>query len=307
MAKNPNKIRAKRVASDWVIDIITYVVIILIFVLVLYPFLNSLAISLNEAADTTRGGISIFPRKFTLKNYENIFTNKTIWLAYVVTIARTVIGTLGGLLVTGAMAFALSRQTLVFRKFYTMFFLIPMYFGGGLMPSYFLNITLGFQDNFLVYIIPALANIWNMILMRSYFSSLPDALEESARIDGANYLTIFWKIYWPVSTPIIATIALYFGVQHWNDWFTTALYIRNNDLKPMQSVLLSIVNEAAYAERMATLGANIDAGRAGAGRETNVRSITMATMIVTIIPIIVVYPFLQRYFIKGIMIGSVKG
>ena len=307
MAKNPNKIRAKRVASDWAIDIVTYVVIILVFVLVLYPFLNSLAISLNDADDTLRGGLTIYPRNFTLKNYENIFKNATIWRAYMITILRTVIGTVGGLLVTGAMAFALSRQSLVFRKFYTIFFLVPMYFGGGLMPSYFLNIALGFQNNFLVYIIPSLANIWNMILMRSYFSSLPEALEESARIDGANYLTIFWKIYWPVSTPIIATIALYFGVQHWNDWFTTSLYIRDETLRPMQNVLLSIVNEAQFAERMAAMGAAANIGDAAKGQRTNVRSITMASMIVTIIPIVVIYPFLQRYFIKGIMIGSVKG
>ena len=186
--------------------------------------------------------------------------------------------------------------------------LIPMYFAGGLIPSYFLIRTLGLTNTFWVYIIPNLVNVWNMILMRSYFQSVPEALEESARIDGANYLTIFWKIYWPVSTPIIATIALYFGVFHWNDWYTTFVYITDSDLKPMTSVLLSIINEASFAERMAAQGADAAViGQAAQGKAVNVRSITMATMITSIVPIVAIYPFLQRYFIKGIMIGSIKG
>ena len=301
-----NKIRARRVASDYVLDILLVVVMVVVFVATLYPFLNSLAVSLNQANDTTLGGITIYPRKFTLENYKNIMKNPTIWKAYGITFARTIIGTFGGLLITGALAFGLSRKTLVGRKVYTMLCLIPMYFGGGLIPTYFLIRTLGLTNTFLVYIIPFLVNIWNMILMRSYFQSVPDALEESARIDGANYFTVFFKIYWPVSTPIIATISLYFAVQHWNDWYTTFVYIRNPNLRPMTNVLLSIINEAKFAEQMAALGVT-DIGNAMMGKMTNVRSVTMATMIVSIIPIIVIYPFLQRFFIKGIMIGSIKG
>lgn len=308
MARNPNKIRMKRVASDYVLDIVSVTVIVLIFVLTLYPFLNSLAISLNDSNDTMRGGITIVPRDFTLRNYELIFTNQKIWSAYIVTIARTVIGTVGGVFITGMLAFAVSRVNLVGRKVYTMLCLIPMYFGGGLMPTYFLILSLGLKNNFLVYIIPALVNLWNMILMRSYFQSLPEALEESALIDGANYITIFFKIYFPLSTPIVATIALYFGVQHWNDWFTANLYITDELLKPMQNILLQIVNEARFAEQMSAMtGVQVDMGNIMKNKSTNVRSITMATMIITIIPVLIVYPFLQRYFVKGIMIGSVKG
>ena len=263
---------------------------------------------MNDSNDTTLGGLTIYPRKFTWRNYELVFTNQKIWMAYFITIARTVIGTVGGVLITGMLAFAISRTNLVGKKVYAMLCLIPMYFGGGLMPTYFLILSLGLKNNFLVYIIPALVNLWNMILMRSYFQSLPEALEESALIDGANYITIFFKIYFPLSTPIIATIALYFGVQHWNDWFQANLYITQDYLKPMQNVLLAIVNEAKFAEQMSSagMGVTID-GNALKGKQTNVRSITMATMFVTIIPIIIVYPFLQRYFVKGIMIGSVKG
>lgn len=308
MAKNPNKIKQKRVMSDWVMDTIFIIVIITVFVMVLYPFLNALAISLNDSNDTARGGITIYPRVFSTRNYELVFTNEKVYNGLIVSVVRTIIGTLGGLLITGALGFGLSRTNLVGKKFYTFFCLIPMYFGGGLIPTYFLIRELGLFDSFWVYIIPSLVNLWNMILMRSYFQSLPEALEESARIDGANYLTIFFKIYMPLSTPIIATIALYFGVQHWNDWYAASVYVNEPSLKPIQTVLMSIVNEAAYAERMAAMGANAsDIANAAKGKNVNVRSITMATMFVTIIPIVIVYPFLQRYFVKGIMIGSVKG
>lgn len=293
--------------SDYVIIILMVVIMVTVFVTTLYPFLNSLAISFNNADDTLTGGITIFPRVPTAANYMQIFNNPTIWKAYGITFARTIIGAAAGLVVTGALAFGLSRKGLVGRKFYTFFCLIPMYFGGGLIPTYFLIMTMGLGNTFWVYIIPNLVNIWNMILMRSYFQSVPDALEESARIDGANYVTIFFKIYWPVSTPIIATIALYFGVFHWNDWFMPNIYITNPDLKPMTSVLLGIISEASYAERMAAAGAGAFVGDASHGKETNVRSITMATMITSILPIVIIYPFLQRYFLKGIMIGSIKG
>ena len=303
-----HKMKSKKVFSDYVIIILMVVIMVTVFVTTLYPFLNTLAISLNDADDTVLGGITVYPRIPTLQNYKQIFNNQAIWQAYFITFARTIIGAAGGLLVTGSLAFGLSRKGLVARKFYTFFCLVPMYFGGGLIPTYFLINTIGLRNTFWVYIIPQLVNIWNMILMRSYFQSVPDALEESARIDGANYITIFFKIYWPVSTPIIATIALYFGVFHWNDWFVPNIYIQNQELKPMASVLLSIISEAQFAERMAQMGMDTTAiSMMSKGVKTNVRSITMATMITSILPIVIIYPFLQRFFLKGIMIGSIKG
>ena len=296
-----HKMKSKKVLSDYVIIIVMWVLMVTVFVTTRYP-------CLNNADNSILGGITIYPRVPTLANYRQVFTNPMIWKAYGITFARTFVGAAAGLVITGALAFGLSRKNLAGRKFYTFFCLIPMYFGGGLIPTYFLIRNLGLTNTFWVYIIPNLVNIWNMILMRSYFQSVPDALEESARIDGANYITIFFKIYWPVSTPIIATIALYFGVFHWNDWFMPNIYVTNQDLKPMTSVLLSIVSEASFAEKMAQTGANAAAiGNAAKGKETNVRSITMATMITSILPIVIIYPFLQRFFLKGIMIGSIKG
>jgi putative aldouronate transport system permease protein len=188
-----------------------------------------------------------------------------------------------------------------------------MYFGGGLIPYYMLIRNLQLMNTFLVYVIPYLVGLFNIILMRTFFQEIPEALEESAQIDGANYLTVFFRIIVPVSTPIFATIALFIGVFHWNDWFTGSFFVVRDDMKPMQNVLLNIINESAYAERLAALAggagaaAQAAAGNIARGRPVNMRSITMATMFVTIVPVIIVYPFLQRFFVKGIMVGSIKG
>ena len=282
---------------------------IIMIVFTLYPFLNSLAISLNNADDTTRGGVTIYPRVFTLRNYQTIFANQKVYSAYLITIMRTVLGTISGLFFTSTLAFGLSHKSLYGRKYYTMLCLIPMYFSGGLIPTYFLIRQLGLTNSFWVYVIPNLVNLWNMLLMRTYFANTPDALEESARIDGASYLRIFFQIILPISTPITATIALYIGVFHWNSWFDAAMYVNDQALKPMQSVLMSIINESRFAEQIAATaaGASLDVSNIARSNQTNVRSITMATMIVTIVPIERMYPYLERYFIRGIMNGSIKG
>ena len=302
--------RHKNTFGDYVFNTALTLFMLILTVLVIYPFLNSLAISLNDSLDTARGGISIVPRIFTLRNYELIFQNSKIYTAYYITIARTLVGTALSLFATMLFAFGMAHANLKGRRVYTMLTLIPMYFGGGLIPYYFLIRQLGLLNNFWVYIIPMIVNIWEMILMRSYFQSLPSALEESARIDGANAFTVLFRIIAPLSMPIIATIILFVGVMHWNAWFDAAIFItKRQDLKPMQSVLLSIISEARFAESIAktAAGRSADLSNIARRRNVNVRSITMATMIVTILPIVCVYPFLQRYFIKGIMIGSIKG
>ena len=300
----------KRSLSDHIIDGFILLVMLIVIVAVMYPFLNALAISLNHADDTARGGITIFPREFAWESYRSILTNPLIWNAYFITIARTAVGIITGVFCTGILAYGLAHQNLVGRKWYAIICLIPMYFGGGLIPTFLMIRGMGLFNTFAVFIVPALIGLWNLILMRTFFQSLPESLEESAMLDGANYLTIFFKIIIPVSTPIIATMALFVGVAHWNDWFVGNVYITDASLRPMQNVLLGVINEAAFAEQMAAIRAQ--AGGAGPaviarGRTVNVRSITMATMVVTMAPVVVVYPFLQRFFIKGIMVGSIKG
>ncbi|MCL2015166.1 MAG: carbohydrate ABC transporter permease [Defluviitaleaceae bacterium] len=303
----------KRTAIDYVIDGIIILIMLIVIFAVMYPLLNALAISFNHADDTARGGITIFPRVFAWEAYRNILTNPLIWNAYMITILRTSIGVVTALFCTGILAYGLAHSNLVGRKYYAIICLVPMYFTGGLIPTFLMIRSMGLFNNFLVYIIPSLIGLFNIILMRTFFQSLPESLEESAMLDGANYLTIFFKIIVPISTPIIATIALFVGVGHWNDWFVGNVYITSPELRPMQNVLLSVINEAQFAEQMAALagqggGAALAAAQGGhGGRTVNVRSITMATMFVTIAPVVVVYPFLQRFFIKGIMVGSIKG
>lgn len=299
----------KKKAGDYAFYIVTIIILLFFLLTIIYPFLNSLAISLNDAKDTAKGGLSIWPRKFTMSNYVRVFKNPKVYQAYFITISRTVVGTVLGLLFTSTLAYGLSNKRLMGRKFYTMICLIPMYFSGGIIPTYFLMQSLHLTNSFWVYILPNLVGLWNMILMRTYFSQIPEALEESARIDGANYFTVFFRIILPISGTIVATIVLYIAVFQWNAWFDASIYINNKDeLKPLQSILMQIVNEAKYAETMAQQGMSADQiAAAGAGKDTNVRSITMATMIITILPIVITYPFLQKYFIQGVMIGSVKG
>jgi len=305
----------KKTIGDYIIDTFVYTFLVILTVAVMYPFLNALAISFNNASDTMRGGIYLWPRIPTFESYNRVFTNPRIWNAYFITLSRTVVGVITSHFVTSLIAFALSNKKLVGRRFYSLFCVIPMYFGGGLIPWYMLIRNLGMMNSFWVYIIPNLVGLFNIILMRTFFQEIPDALKESAQIDGANYLTIFFKIIIPVSTPILATIALFIGVMHWNSWFDATIFVTVDELKPMQNILLRIVNEAAYAERIAALaggagGASTAASAMGAiarGRSVNTRSLTMATMFVTIFPVLIIYPFVQRFFIKGIMIGSIKG
>lgn len=303
--------KRKQTTGDIIFNTLNILLLVLMIVVTIYPFINSLAISLNDSDDTTRGGLTFFPRVFSLRNYELIFINPKIYNAYMITIARTVIGTISALFFTSLLAFGMAHNSLKGRKFYTMLCLIPMYFGGGLIPYYFLIRALGMMNTFQVYWVPAMVGIFNMILMRTYFQGIPLALEESARIDGANYFTVFFRIILPISTPIIATIALFVGVGQWNAWFDASMFVTKETLKPMQNILLSVISQAKFAEQLAALGSTtgvtVDASNIGHNAKVNVRSITMATMIITIIPIIMAYPFLQRYFIKGIMIGSLKG
>lgn len=295
----------RRSFKDLVMDTIIILALILLAMATLYPFLNSFAISLNDANDTARGGVSIFPRVVTFENYKVILNNDALYRAYFITISRTVIGTISSVLATAIFAYGLSKPYLKGRKFYMTLCIITMYFNGGLIPYYLVIKSLRLTNNFLVYIIPNLISVWNTIIMMTYFKTLPTAVEESAKIDGAGTYGILFRIVFPISTPIIATIALFNGVFQWNSWFDAAIYVTDQRLKPVQSILISIIDSSRFNEELAKAG--MDPSRLGSMRKINSRSITMATMIVTIVPIIMVYPFLQKYFIKGVMIGSIKG
>ncbi len=303
-AKNPNKIRRTR--EDWAVDTVVYIIMAVVFLACLYPFYYSLVISFNEGIDASRGGIFFWPRKFTLENYQAVFKDQNLLKAYGVTIARTLIGTVSSVLFTALFSYALAHKNLMGRRFYSMLLIISMYFGGGLIPYFILIKKIQLMNTFWVYIIPSLLSAFNAIIMMNFFRELPAELEESAKIDGANDVMIFFRIIFPISKPVLATIALFNGVGHWNAWFDSAYYVTDKSLKTVAFRLMELVNQANLTS---VSGADAMSQRAGtmAAQTFTAETIRMATMIVVVVPIILVYPFLQKYFVKGIMIGSVKG
>jgi putative aldouronate transport system permease protein len=223
-------------------------------------------------------------------------------------VLRTVIGTAGSMLVTAMVAYGLSRKELIGRKALVTIFFIPMLFGGGLIPYYLQLINLKLINNFWVYIIPSLFNVWNMIVMKTSFkSNLSESIIESARIDGAGYSRIFFAIVLPLSVPLMASLSLFTAVGHWNDWFTGAFYVNNPDLQPLQTYLQKIMSDidainminSTQMETKNIVGLyNLNA--------ITTRSVKMATIMVSTLPILFIYPFVQKFFVKGVMIGSIK-
>lgn len=293
--------------EDFVLDTIVHFILITVFIATLYPFYYCLVISFNEGIDASLGGIFFWPRKFTLENYEMVFSNEQLMAGFLVSVARTIIGTILSVFFTGLFAYGLTYKDLMFKKTYIGIMIFAMYFSGGLIPYYVLLKNLKLLNTFWVYIIPSLLSPFNAIIMMSFFREIPDSLEESVRIDGGNDLTIFFRIIVPVSTPVFATIALFNGVGHWNSWFDTAFFTTDRKLRTLSFLLKEIINRANLTS---LLGAGIsEAERSAtyAARSYTAETLRMATMIVVVVPIVCVYPFLQRYFVKGIMIGSIKG
>lgn len=286
-------------------QLIIWIILFIITFLTLFPFINTLAISFNKAYDTARGDLYFFPRVFTLENYKVIFSFPDLFSSVYVTIGRTVIGSFVSLFVTGMFAFGLSKSYLKGRKIYMALSIITMYFSGGLIPYYLVIRKLGLIDNFWVYVIPYAVGVFNMIIMRTYFRSIPEAMEESAKMDGAGLFTVFFRIIVPLSGPIIATMVLFNAVFQWNNWFDANIFINKAELKPLQSILVKIIASTRTDEAIQSAGPA--ASILQAQKVVNIRSITAATMILTIVPIIMVYPFVQKYFVKGVMIGAVKG
>lgn len=282
-----------------IFDTTVAIFMMVITFLMIYPIWYVFVQSLNEGFDAAQGGLYWWPRVFTLDNYIEVFKNDEIITAFGVTIARTLIATPVHVLFTAMVAYAFSRNDLIGRKVYMRMGVITMFFSGGLIPTFILITQLGLFDNFWVYIFPTMFNFFDLIIFQSFFRSIPSSLEEAARIDGANSFTIFGKIILPVSMPVLATITLFNGVFNWNDYFMGRLYFNNQDLIPIQTYLYKIISTSEGSKY------TLMAGQANAATFTST-SLQMATMIVTTAPIVCIYPFLQKYFVKGMMIGSVK-
>ncbi|WP_039944163.1 carbohydrate ABC transporter permease [Thermicanus aegyptius] len=291
----------RRTKGEYIFDTLNVVLMLAICFLTLYPIWYVLVNSLNDGIDAMQGGIYWWPREFTLDNYKAVFANQGILTSFGVTIAKTVIGTLTHVFFTAMVAYALSRSELVGRKLYMIIGTITMFFSGGLIPYFLLIRDLGLFDHFLVYIIPTLFNFFHLIIFVSFFRELPPSLIEAAKIDGANDFMIFLKIVIPLSMPVIATISLFQGVYQWNDYFAGVIFVNNPDLQPIQTYLYKVVAETSSSQMMVNAPGGITT------KTVTSQSIKLATMVVTTLPIVLVYPFLQKYFVKGMLIGSMKG
>jgi len=291
----------QRSAGDKAFDAFNIIFMIIVGVVTLYPFLNVLAISFNDSIDTVRGGISIYPREFTLENYKTIFAYDTLLTGLRNTVIRTVLGTVIGVFTASMLAYTLSRIDFQARKWMSPLFAMTMYFSGGMIPVYMLIRHLGLIGTFEVYLLPALLSVWNVFIVRSYIDGLPLALQESAKLDGANDFVIFWKVILPLCTPVLATIALFIAVGHWNAWFDTYLY---NNQKPQFTTLQYELMKVLQSTSSGTNYRDPNAQQAMAS--VSPESIKMAITIVVTVPILLIYPFLQKYFVKGMTLGAVK-
>ncbi|HJC65180.1 MAG: carbohydrate ABC transporter permease [Lachnospiraceae bacterium] len=287
----------RRWPGDKLMDYVLVVVFIGIIFITVYPFLNVLAISLNDPMDTMRNVNFIIPRKWTLANYIYVFTENDLIVPFIMSVARTLLGTGIGVICTAMIAYVLSRKDFYFNKPFTILFVVTMYVSGGMIPEYLLLVrTLHLGNNFMVYILPGLIWVYNVILMRSFIEGLPMALQEAAKIDGANDFIIWARIILPLCKPAIATVALFIAVGQWNSFMDTYLYAR--DYPTLQYVLYEIMQQATI---------RVDPHAADSARNTvSPLSVRMAITIIATVPILVVYPFLQKYFVGGMTLGAVK-
>jgi len=294
----------KKSLPELVGDIFIYAFLLAVFIVTFLPFWNIFVLSLNDANDTIRGGFFLWPRVFTIDSYTAVMQNPEIFPALRVTFLRTIVGVPMTLLVITMLAYALSQNTLPGKKPLTLFFIFTMYFSGGMIPSYMVNKSLGLIDSFWVFIFPPIFNAFWMVLVRTFMEGLPKELEESAKLDGAHDLDILFRIILPLCMPVLATITLFSAINHWNSWYDSYIYTYRDELKTLPAILVKILNQYQTGDMLtaAQQMAN-EAKRLPVSSET----IRMTTTIVATVPIILLYPLLQRYLIKGMMIGAVKG
>lgn len=277
--------------------LITFMIILC--TIMLYPFVHMLSISFSTPAESLRLGIHLYPREFSLYAWERVLGKEDIWIGFGNTVFRTVTGTVCSIIFMSMGAYPLSKRYLPHRNVFTLFIVFTMFFGGGLIPTYFLIKNLGLLDTRLVYILPGLVSTFSMLILRNFFQAIPDELEDSAKMDGANDLRILFQIVMPLSLPVLATLSLWSAVGHWNAWFDAVLYIQD----PGKQVLTTFLRRVVITGEDLSMYASDTSDTALGYREP----IKAATLMFTALPIIIVYPFLQKYFVKGTMVGSLKG
>ena len=294
------RMKLGRSREDRIINVVTAVLCILVLIVTVYPVYYCLIYSFNDGRDAARQALYFWPRKFSLENYKIVFQNKAIYPAFLMTMLRSIVGTVLAVFCMAMAAYGLSKDHLKGRKVYMIMGVITLYFSAGVVQSYLLYREMHLLDSFWVYILPNIFQFYYIILFISFLKELPAALEESAQMDGAGYFTILFKIIIPLSTPVIATVSLFVGVWHWNDWFHPAFFIQNESLMTLPAVLMRAMS---LAEAQQTLQKMI---AVPSESSTTMESVRYAMLIVSILPVTIIYPFVQKFFLKGMMLGAVK-
>ncbi|MFT8358104.1 carbohydrate ABC transporter permease [Bifidobacterium aquikefiri] len=301
--KTNRHVHQRRTAYDWCIDVLLMVLVAVIIVAVVYPLWFVVIASFSDQTLVATGKVTLFPSGFTLSGYDKIFSNVRVWSGYKNTLIYSVVGTVLNLVVTMPAAFALSRREFPMRRMVMFLFTFTMYFAGGLIPNYVLFKQLHLLNNMWVFILPGAVSVWNLIIARSFFeTSIPEDLHDAAQLDGLNDFSYFLRVVIPLSSAIVAVIGLYYFVGHWNDYFTGLIYIRDDAKQPLQNILQSILlGSQTQTTGQVTAGVDIQQLQQLADQ------IKYGVIIISTIPLLVLYPFLQKYFNKGVLIGAVKG
>lgn len=288
--------KQKKHLFDWI-----NVSLLLVFSLMsVYPLVYVLAGSFSEGADYINGGIWLFPRVFSLENYNVVLNDIRLWKAYGITIARTILGTITGVIFTAIVAYAMSRPNLIGKPVIYRFFIFTMFFGGGLIPYFLVINILGLFDSFWVYIIPALFSVYNMLVFVNFFKTIPEEIHESAVMDGASEFRIFFSILLPLSGPVVSTVALWIAVGHWNSFFETMIYTSNENLWTLQYYLMKVINESSMPAPGVSLPVELL-------NKVAPETVSLAAIIISVIPIFIIYPLILKTLTKGVVIGSLKG
>ncbi len=297
---NEKEYKVRRPVSDVIFEIFVVLFLTIFVIVTLYPVINTVALSFNDGIDAVRGGIYLWPRKFSMKNYQTVFAMQNIWVGARVTVLRTIVATFTSLFANALLAFVVSRKRFLFKSQLSLFWVITMYVNGGMIPIFLLYKNLGLTGTFHVYWIPGMISAFNMLVMRTYMEGIPESLEESAQLDGAGYWTIFKDIISPLSKPVYATVALFIAVWQWNSWFDAMLYNRmKTEYTTLQYELMKLLSSVMQQSGSA------DSAKNSANTITPI-TIRAAVTVATMLPIILLYPFLQRYFVTGLTIGGVK-
>ena len=293
--------RSELSIEDVILDITVYVGVIFAFVVTLYPFIYVLSMSISDPGAVLRREVFLWPKGLSLQAYRTVFNDESIWRSYYNTVWYTVVGTVLNLVFTIMAAYPLSKKKFSGRGFFTFIFVFTMFFTGGLIPHFILVVKLGLYNSRWAIVLPPLIATYNLIICRTFFQTLPEDLFECARIEGAGEWRIVWQIVLPLSAPIVAVLALFYGIGHWNSFFPALLYLPNGKLQPIQLYLRRVLIQASPEAVQ-----QFETGEAGKGILAMLQ-VKYAVMIVAILPITLLYPFLQKYFVKGVMIGALKG